>query len=247
MDTSEEKHNVKLFNEVQRNYNALIESFERHPALLCYFRTQLESLLKSLDEIEKSNSTLSKRLAADIRTFVHDINLAFFGGYKRLFAYSTEEHYAIDDIFEMVDEFRYIYPIEVQEKPQQKASKPVQKQKELPKELMTDEAKKILESAVNAGLCVKETEDSYKWIRSISLLIHFIRRCNDELEIKAKNGNENWKIWSILFNEDNNKLRQRRRSDLSKGVYFPRDAQKVDDAYQWKKNEILQRRTNKPL
>ena len=229
MYTYEEKYNIKLFNEVQRNYNTLIESSERHPALLCYFRAQLESLLKSLDEIEKSNSTLSKRLAADIRTFVHDINLVFFGGVKRLFAYSTEEHYAIDDIFEMVDEFRYIHPIEVQEKHQQKASKSVQKQK-----VMTDEVKKILESAVNAERCVKETEDSYKWTHSISLLIYFIRRCNDELEIKAKNGNENWKIWSILFNEDNNKLRQRSRSDLSKGVYSPRDAQKVDEAYQWK-------------
>lgn len=233
MALMEEKQLFRLLNEAKRNYNTLEGCDERHPALLCYFKEQIKSIIESYDEIKSNHSSLSQRLEEDIRTFIHNVDLSFFTRYKEFFCNTTEEHIAIESIFDIVDEFHYLYPLENKNKHQHKPSKTLQASNGLPEELSTDKAKKILEAAVSANLATKVSEYTYQWNDSISLLLYFIRRSNKELNITTKFGKENWKIWSTIFNEDASKLRQRSRSDMAKCVFMPRNAGRVNDLYKW--------------
>lgn len=237
MATSKDKQLVRLLNAVQRGYNALLLSDGPRPTLLHQFGEQLKSLIEAFENTDSSDSVLYRKLNNDIREFVHfSLNDSYFMCYKEVFAYTTEEHYAIDDILEMIDDFRYMYEIGKESKPHPAPYKAVQGTKELPDVLSTTKAKEILVAAENAGLCSKKTENIYHWENSLALLVYFIVRANRELEIPTKNGGENWKIWEPVFGVDSATLRRTKATDKSKfGGKVPRNSNEVDNAYSWTK------------
>ena len=157
-------------------------------------------------------------------------------GYKVVYAYTTEEHYTIEAILEIIDDFRYVYEVGGETKPHPKPYKAAQDTKELPEVLTTTKAKEILVAAEKAGLCSKEKDNTYHWDNSLALLVYFIVRANRELEIPTKNGGENWKIWEPVFGVDSATLRRTKATDKSKfGGKVPRNSNKVDNAYSWTK------------
>ncbi len=254
MAVMEEKQLFRLLNGAKRNYNTLEWCDERHPALLCYFKEQIKSIIESYDEIESNNSSLSQKLAEDIRTFIHDIDLSFFTRYKEFFCNTTEEHIAIESIFDVVDEFHYLYPLENKNKHQHKASKTLQASNGLPEELPTDEAKNILEAAVNAGLLTEiPGTNQYNWEGTKRLLVYFILKANTELdyiyEVINSQGNkeirQKWSKWKMITKAKgkdfaNTKLTEELSNvkTLNGGYKLPKDAKIVDDAYNWNRKEL---------
>lgn len=237
MATTKEKQLVRLLNNVQRGYNTLLQSDGPEPVLLHHFSELFKSLIEAFENTEPSDSVLYRKLNNDIREFVHfSLIDSYFICYKEVFAHTTEEHYAIDDIMEMVDAFRYVYEIGKETKPHPAPYKTVQDTKGLPEVLSTTKAKEILVAAENAGLCSKEPENTYHWENSLALLVYFIVRANRELEIPTKNGGENWKIWEPVFQIDSAMLRRTKATDKSKfGGKLPRNSEDVDNAYSWTK------------
>lgn len=237
MATSKDKQLVRLLNAVQRGYNALLLSDGPRPTLLHQFGEQLKSLIETFECMEPSDSALYRRLNKDIRDFFHvSLDGCFFIGYKGVYAYTTEEHYTIEAILEIIDDFRYVYEVGGETKPHPKPYKTVQDTKEQPKVLTTTKAKEILVAAEKAGLCSKEKDNTYHWDNSLALLVYFIVRANRELEIPTKNGGENWKIWEPVFGVDSATLRRTKATDKSKfGGKVPRNSNEVDNAYSWTK------------
>ena len=237
MATSKEKQLVRLLNAVQRGYNALFLSDGPRPTLLHQFGEQLKSLIETFECMEPSDSALYRRLNKDIRDFFHvSLDGCFFIGYKGVYAYTTEEHYTIEAILEIIDDFRYVYEVGGETKPHPKPYKATQDTKELPEVLTTTKAKEILVAAEKAGLCSKEKDKTYHWDNSLALLVYFIVRANRELEIPTKNGGENWKIWEPVFGVDSATLRRTKATDKSKfGGKLPRNSDVVDNAYSWTK------------
>lgn len=237
MATAKEKQLVRLLNNAQRGYNTLMQSEGPQPALLHHFREELKSLIEAFECIEPSDSALYRKLNKDIRDFFHDsFDECFFIGYKGVYAYTTEEHYTIDAILEMIDVFCYVYEVGEEIKPHPKPYKTVQDTKERPKVLTTTKAEEILVAAEKAGLCSKEKDNTYRWDNSLALLVYFIVRANRELDIPTKNGGENWKIWEPIFNVDSATLRRTKATDKSKfGGKLPRNSEEVDNAYSWTK------------
>ncbi len=237
MATTKEKQLVRLLNNVQRGYNTLWGYDGPNPALLLHFCEQFKSLIEAFENTESSDSVLYRKLNNDIREFVHfSLDDCFFTCYRGVYAYTTEEWYAIDDILEMIDDFRYMYEIGKESKPHPAPYKAVQGTKELPDVLTTTKAKEILVAAEKAGLCSKEKDNTYHWDNSLALLVYFIVRANRELEIPTKNGGENWKIWEPVFQTDSETLRRTKATDKSKfGGKLPRNSNEVDNAYSWTK------------
>lgn len=237
MATSKDKQLVRLLNAVQRGYNALLLSDGPRPTLLHQFGEQLKSLIEAFEETESSDSPLCRKLNKDIRNFIQDfISIDYFMGYKVVYAYTTEEHYTIEAILEIIDDFRYVYEVGGETKPHPKPYKAAQDTKELPEVLTTTKAKEILVAAEKAGLCSKEKYNTYHWDNSLALLVYFIVRANRELEIPTKNGGENWKIWEPVFGVDSATLRRTKATDKSKfGGKVPRNSNEVDNAYSWTK------------
>ena len=256
MATLKERQIVKLFNEVQRNYNALVQCDEQNITLLCYFKDQLNLLVELFDEIEIIPSTLSEKLADDIKSFIHDVDLSFFGGYKETFCTTNEEHTAIETIWDIVDDFRYIYPLDLN-KPQYKPSKTVQADNKLSEVCPTDEAKKILDAAVNVGLLTEiPGTNQYNWNETKPLLVYFILKANAELgylgeKVKSQendigNGKENrieWSKWGMITQVKGKSLNigsltvvlseVRNRHEYKYTI--PQRANKIDEDYSWKK------------
>lgn len=249
MVTMEEKQLIKVFNETKRNYNSLVECNERHPALLCHFQKQLKYIIESYDNIK--HSSLSQRLTEDIRTFIHDIDLSFFGGYKECFCSTSEEYTAIEAIFDIVDEFRYIHPLENLKKPQHKPSKTLQASNGLTEVLPTSEAKKILEAAVNAGLLTEiPGTNQYNWEGSKRLLVYFILKANTELgyndEVGEKEIRQKWYKWKMITQVKRKPFKNEELTEVlsnvktTNGRYkLPQDAKKVNEVYNWKKKDLM--------
>lgn len=258
MATLKERQIVKLFNEVQRNYNALVQCDEQKITLLCYFKDQLNLLVELFDEIEIIPSTLSEKLADDIKSFIHDVDLSFFGGYKETFCTTNEEHTAIETIWDIVDDFRYIYPLDLN-KPQNKPSKTVQADNKLSEVCPTDEAKKILDAAVNAGLLtgISGTKE-YEWHDTDALLGYFLLKAAAELgfyQVAESSGKIRiiWKKWEMItrlkgktfdvggLTQTITANKWRNNCSNKQRYVAPPNYKKVDEAYQWtqKYKEVL--------
>lgn len=111
--------------------------------------------------------------------------------------------------------------------------------RKIPNKLNTDEAKSILQKAMQAGLC----DDCYKWYGNIQLLAYLADRMSHYLELTNKmDGNgeiqTSWKPFETLFEYDGkvkgkNKLKDAKQNWMRVNTQFkPTGYKKVDALFE---------------